>query len=625
MFISIAQNLLGLVHRFLGFAKPIGAQLAKYILLLSLPTLAVILYFLSVAPLPADFRTWIYWLGVPSYYFFILLLAIILFSPIALIPKLRLMVPFLGGLWLVLLAADIIVFNSYKFHINLFFLQMFFLDFRGLGLPGFLMFYAGISALLLIFLSFGFWWLASQMPWLKFWMSCSAIGVLILSFAVNQSIHAWANYFYRSEITLYSAYLPFYFPVQDPIGAVRLTSLFPDLFPPVDGQVQANAHSEKKLIHYPLAHVDCQSEKLPNIVMVVIESWQADSLNMRVMPQATQLAASAWQFTKHLSGGNATIPGVFSLMTGLHASYYDAFRTQSLQNRSFFTESLYAKGYETRVFTNSSFNNFGLKPLLFSRVNEANYISDTGLSLEKGDQAILQAWLKSIEQVNQQPRFDFLFFASSHYPYSYPDSSKKFTPVSRDKSEHLLRKDIDPQPLKNDYFNSLNFIDSLLSQVIGKLSQGSNWENTWLVVVGDHGEEFNENGLKYWGHASNFSRWQTHVPLIIKPAGQSEPRQFNEYSTHQDIVPTLLTYALGCKAKDIPNYANGQLLDHLPIKRATVLGSYVSSAYWVNAAVQDKLFGNLNYDWFDMQIKRPDISRNEILELMEQERRFFQQ
>ena len=48
------------------------------------------------------------------YYFFILLLAIILFSPIALIPKLRLMVPFLGGLWLVLLAADIIVFNSYK-------------------------------------------------------------------------------------------------------------------------------------------------------------------------------------------------------------------------------------------------------------------------------------------------------------------------------------------------------------------------------------------------------------------------------------------------------------------------------------------------------------------------------
>jgi membrane-anchored protein YejM (alkaline phosphatase superfamily) len=617
------QKLSCLAYGTLASLKPVSGQLAKYFFLLCLPTLAVILYFLSLAPIPSDLRGWLYWLGIPSYYFFIIFLAVFLSSPVALIPQLKLLIPIAGGLWLVLLAADIIVFNSYKFHINLFFVQMFFLDFKGLGLPGFLMLYAGISALLLIFLSFGFWWLSSQLEWLKPWMSFTAIGILILSFSINQSIHAWASYFYRSEITRYSAYLPFYFPVQDPGGALRLTSFFPNLFPSDDAQAQMVDSNEKKLIRYPLAQSTCHAEKLQNIVIVVIESWQADTLNMRVMPHTAQLASSAWRFNKHLSGGNATIPGIFSLMTGLHASYYDAFRTQALQNRSFFTESLHEKGYESRVFTNSSFNNFGLKPLLFSRVSEQNYFSGIGPSVEEGDQAILQAWSNSFDESGGKPRFDFLFFASSHYPYSYPDSHKKFTPVSNNKSEHLLRRDIDPLPLKNDYFNSLNYIDSLLSVLISKLSHSSDWENTWLVVVGDHGEEFNENGLKYWGHASNFSRWQTHVPLIIKPANHFESRQFNEYSTHQDIVPTLLTYVLGCRPEDISKYANGQLLDHLSAKRSTVIGSYVSSAYWVNADVQDKLFGNLNYDWSDMQIKRPDISRREILDLMDQEARFF--
>lgn len=52
-------------------------------------------------------------------------------------------------------------------------------------------------------------------------------------------------------------------------------------------------------------------------------------------------------------------------MTGLHASYYDAVRTQALLNRSFFTETLHEKAYTSRVFTNTSFDNFALRPLIF--------------------------------------------------------------------------------------------------------------------------------------------------------------------------------------------------------------------------------------------------------------------
>ena len=609
---------------FLQIAKNTPLSIVRYILLLYITTYVVILYFLSFAPLPVGAREWFYWLGLPSYYFFVLVMVGLFCLPIVLVPGLKWLVPMMGGIWLVLLAADIIVFTAYKFHINLFFIQMFFLDFKGLGLPGILMMYAAISAGLLFLLSFGVWrWALRINTWLKSWRLWGIFFFLVSMFCVNQSVHAWASYFYRTEITRYSAYLPFYFPVQDPKGATWLSHVMPTVFPAVDGQSVTSSSKYKNLIHYPLSQPDCHSEKLPNIVMVVIESWQADTLNKAVMPFTSQLASTAWHFQNHISGGNATIPGVFSLMTGLHASYYDAFKSQPADNKSFFTESLYRSGYQSKVFTNSSFENFGLKPLLFSRVSADNYFSPKEIDPDKGDIQIFYAWLNSLSQPNNQPRFDFLFFSASHYPYDYPIENKKFMPVSDDKSAHLLRRDMDTRPLKNDYLNSLNFIDGLLSKVVNSLTQRQDWENTWLLVVGDHGEEFNENGLKYWGHASNFSQWQTHVPLIVKPPAPFQAKQFKQYSTHQDIVPSLMTYALGCHPEDINQYANGLLLDHLPEKRSTVLGSYVSSAYWINGDVQDKLFGGLNYDWLDMKNKRPEINKKAVLELMDQEARFF--
>lgn len=602
---------------------PGGAHLFRYVGLLCIPTLAAIYFFLSQAPLPVDLRGCLYWLSLPTYYVFILLIFSVLCWPFALIPKVRLLIPLLGGLWMILLTTDIIVFNVYRFHINLFFIQMFFLDFKGLGLPWFLQMYAAVSVLILFIASYGMWQIAVRRPAISKTRSALGVALSVLVFACNQSIHAWASYFYRSEITAYSNYLPFYFPVQDPKGVTWLADTLPSVFPPVDGHLTSTIVPEKRFIRYPLGEVKCESKTLPHIVMIVVESWQADMLNPDVMPQTFEFANTAWQFKNHVSGGNSTIPGVFSLMTGLHASYYEAFRTQSLLNRSFFTETLHKQGYQSRVFTNSSFNNFALRPLIFSRVSDENYVSAVKQPLDQGDLEIVQSWQSAAQMKLSQPRFDFIFLSSPHYPYSYPQAFNRFSPTSSNKSEHFLRRDTNPQPLKNDYRNSLFFVDSLLGQLVQTLKKSPDWDNTWLLIAGDHGEEFNDNGLKYWGHASNFSRWQTHVPLIIKPAGSFKPLQFERYSTHQDIVPTLLTRAVGCEERDTGKYANGVLLDQLPEERLTMIGSYVSSAYWVNGAVQDKLLGNLHYDWHDMRINRPDINSRDILQLIEQESRFF--
>jgi membrane-anchored protein YejM (alkaline phosphatase superfamily) len=433
----------------------------------------------------------------------------------------------------------------------------------------------------------------------------------------------WASVYHRSEITKFSAFLPIFAPIQDPKGGQWLSSKWPDVYPPEEGQASLQAPSGKAFVHYPLAPVGCTKSRQPNILLVVLESWQADMLNPQVMPKTSALAQNAWHFKQHVSGGNATVPGLFSLNFGLHASYYDAFRGEPAQNPSLFNETLNTLGYQSSVYSTGTLETFSMRPLFFPRVKEENFHYFQKGSVDANDMQLVNSWKTSLKKQTSAPKFDFLFLDSSHFPYDYPPEFNTFKPVSENKSEYMLRRDINPEPLKNHYRNSLNYLDSLIGQIAQALKESGQWDNTWVVVVGDHGEEFNDNQMKYWGHTSNYSRWQTQTPLIVKPAGAFKPMTVQKTSLHQDVVPTLMTRALGCDEAAVGQYANGLLLDQLPEQRSTVIGSYVSTAYWVNGTVQDKLLAHLRYNWSDMREAKPEIPAADILKLMQEESKFY--
>jgi membrane-anchored protein YejM (alkaline phosphatase superfamily) len=599
------------------------SYLREFMGLLLAVTLLVVVYFLLQSPWPTDSRAWAYWLTIPSYYLFVFTLVYLVFGLLMFNRWSAWLVPILGALWLVYVFADVMVFQLYRFHISVFFIKMFFQDFKGLGLPLTVQVLAGLSVLGLLIFSVAAWRRWSHVHLFRRYTGWKFMLAGLLVFAFNQSVHVWAAVYHRGEITKYSAFLPIFAPIQDPKGAHWLSANMPSLYPPEEGMDSPQAPTGKAFVHYPLAPVACTKQAGANILMVVLESWQADMLNPEVMPQTHALAQNAWQFKQHVSGGNATVPGLFSLLFGLHASYYDAFRGEPAQNPSLFTETLQQRHYESRVFASGTLETFSMRPLFFSKVADQHFQYFRNEQTEVEDQHLVNAWHASLKSASTAPRFDFLFLNSSHFPYSSPASFKKFQPVSENKSEYMLNRSINPEPLKNHYRNSLNYLDSLIGQIEQDLKAAGRWENTWVVVVGDHAEEFNENQLKYWGHVSNYSRWQTQTPLIVKPAGVFKPLQVQNPSIHQDVVPTLMTYALGCDAQAIGDYSNGLLLDQLPAQRSTVLGSYVSTAYWVNGTVQDKLLAHLRYDWRDMQQSMPEIPAAAILNLMAEESKFY--
>ena len=96
------------------------------------------------------------------------------------------------------------------------------------------------------------------------------------------------------------------------------------------------------------------------------------------------------------------------------------------------------------------------------------------------------------------------------------------------------------------------------------------------IYMDDHGQEFNDSGRNYWGHNSNFTRYQTGVPLILY-SPTLPPGVHRHRTTHFDIVPTLLRDQFGC-AEPFETYSVGRSLFEAGGRDALVLSEYTDFA-----------------------------------------------
>ncbi|MEO0318213.1 MAG: hypothetical protein RL404_1890 [Pseudomonadota bacterium] len=582
---------------------------------LCLLTAGAVWLFLKGAPAAGNALTHLYQWSIVGYYGTLITIAGVLLAPLSLFRFTRWAWPLLGWGWLVFLAIDTALFYLYRFHLDWLMVDMFLRDFRGMGIPVFLLvLYAGGA---LVLLGFVLWLYRSprtggrrQLRWFV-----PGLLLMLVGFVANSTINIWAVHFVRNEVTRYRPFLPVYYPVEKDAQAKGISEALPSIFPAAYGRREDLAGSSGGIVTYPLSKPVCTPKAAaPSILMIVVESWQAAAMNASVTPNVAKFASTSTRFDQHVSSGAATVPGLFGLMYGLHPTYFYLIKSAANSYPSQFTETLHDQHYRARVFTSSNLDGFSLKSMFFSHVSKDDYHAHAS------DEVLVQQYIDSLNSAEPR-RFDFLFLTSSHASYNYPPAYARFKPLPTVEGGYALDRQADAVPYKNDYYNSLYYTDALIGKALAAAEQQGRLKNTWVIITGDHAEEFNENGLGYWGHGSNFSRWQTQTPMIIRAPAQSAGRLEKRLSLHQDVVPTLMRDALGCASAESA-YSNGANLFHLPEKRGTVMASYMSSAYLVDGTVVDKA-GAGRYGWRDMgkQAEQEDMTR--LRSVMAEERRFI--
>ena len=157
-----------------------------------------------------------------------------------------------------------------------------------------------------------------------------------------------------------------------------------------------------------------------------------------------------------------------------------------------------------------------------------------------------------------KPFFAFLFFDMPHGLIYPADRPQRFKPAWQYADYAKLNNDTPVEPFWNLYRNLCYATDSLVGLVINGLKREHLYDNTVVLLTGDHAQEFNENHKNYWGHSSNFSRYQTAVPLLMHIPGR-EPATYSHRTTHYDFAPTIMHDYLG--VKNAPEeYSAGRLL-----------------------------------------------------------------
>jgi membrane-anchored protein YejM (alkaline phosphatase superfamily) len=439
--------------------------------------------------------------------------------------------------------------------------------------------------------------------------------ILIL---LNQLIHIWAFYFKQDYITKYTPYFPYYFPTTSNGKMTKLTKKYTFLkakYEHTDTKINTKIDDKNRFLKCPKKKLvfDTNISK-PNILMITLESWQYRMLQNEIMPNTYALAQKSLSFCNHFSTGNVTVTGLFGLFYGIYATQnYKIAKSNPLKYRSILVNTLEKLDYNINAYTTSNLNRFALKEMFFGR-KKINILKNG--DVVKNDSKVIDLAIKDI-QVDDKPWFKFIFLTSSHYSYQYPKKFNKFKPAASNMEAFLINKNIDSKPYLNKYKNSLLYSDYL----IGKLLSNVNLNNTIIIITADHAEEFNENKAGIWGHGSDFTIFQTQVPLIIF-LPNSKYRLINQRTSHVDIAPTILKY-LGIKNKT-QDFSNGiNLLDHIPTKRDFIFASYKNRAYLINDTIISIGLFTKQYNIYN--INKTDVESNirKIQELRKEENRFL--
>lgn len=300
----------------------------------------------------------------------------------------------------------------------------------------------------------------------------------------------------------------------------------------------ASTHGQ---LSYPLKPLQIvPPAKRYNIVWLVSESWRADTLNSEIMPRTAAFAEQAQNFKLHYSGGNGTRIGIFTMMTGIPGSYWPAFyeghRSAALM------DVLQQQGYQMSLYTSARFSYPEFDQTIFSKLppQALHWIDGPGAGWEK-DRRNVSDMLDYIDKRDPaRPFFTFMFFESPHARYFFPPESVIRQPYRDDinyatMDRAQLRRDIGL--IKNRYLNAVHHLDSQFARVLDYLATHGLLDSTIVVMVGDHGEEFMENG--YWGHNSTFSDPQVRTPLVLWVPGMA-PAVHHKLTSHLDLPATLM-------------------------------------------------------------------------------------
>jgi len=309
-----------------------------------------------------------------------------------------------------------------------------------------------------------------------------------------------------------------------------------------------------------IAAVGCTPAPVsPNIVMFDLDTLRADHLGAYGYPKPTSprldaLADRGILMRHNYAQAGWTPPSQTSLMTSLYPTVHKVRSQGQMLDPSIpmLAEILQQNGYATAGRSQLMGNSFarGFDEYAWRKGEWMDGPIDPDMP---GAMQSMRDW------VTEQTKPFFLFFHSFqvHVPYApLPEYAERFIDgydgplldriLNRDLLAEINSGQLEVTPEDVAYIIAmcnaeLAYVDEQIGQFLDWLDDNGLADNTIVVLVSDHGDEFGEHGAL--GRHGTLYNEVIRTPVIMAGPGIPEDRVFEQMSRNIDVAPTLLSLA----------------------------------------------------------------------------------
>src|SRR5947209_6933186 len=254
----------------------------------------------------------------------------------------------------------------------------------------------------------------------------------------------------------------------------------------------------------------------PNVVVITIDTLRADHLGcygyskIRT-PNIDALAIESARFERAYTPVPVTLPAHTAIFTGTYptlSGMHDFSGNKLSPKQATLATVLKQHGYTTGAVIGSAVldSRFGLNQGFdfyydhfdFNRLQESNLEE-----MERPGNVVADLALDWLAKNMHSKFFLWMHLYDPHYPYRPP------SPYSEQYKDQL-------------YDGEIAFADAQVGRLISFLKTNGLYQNTLILLAGDHGESLGEHGEK--NHGFFIYNATLHVPLIIHLPGASSPR-----------------------------------------------------------------------------------------------------
>ena len=469
--------------------------------------------------------------------------------------------------FLVALVTDTYVYQQYRFHINW---PM--IDLALVGGREVFSFSSGMM-MKMCFLVACLALLAAALLWVSCRLSQRAKAVwccllIVLGYVAVNCVSAYSVSQNVKSVTVLAERVPVSFPS-------RATRCFANVGLMAVGEDKLSLDSHVGSFHYPLNPLTYGKGTDLSVLILAIDSLRADVVDEKTMPNLTKFKEKSASFTDHYSAGNATRAGVFGLFYGLPPFYWHSALSTNIP--AAMVTGFQKAGYDITAFTTATLMRPEFYATVFSSVRPIRMSSDQGNGVAERDLDSVndfEAWLQTLDA--NKKFFSFMFLDSVHALDFPSDLKVPYEDYWKEVDRLELGPDFNPKQFFNRYKNSAYWQDVLIGRVIQTLEKAGRLDNTVVIVTSDHGEEFNDSKLNYWGHNGNFSAAQIKIPLVVYWPGM--PTQVKDYrTTAYDVSATLMKRVLDVQ-NPLDDFTVGKDLFDASKREVFFVGSYNEDA-----------------------------------------------